>query len=167
MSTLEEAQKYYDAGEHKEAIRAWTDLIDSTTDPDILRRAYSNRSASYWIEDNYIEAVMDAERSIKIDPSYPFPYFIRANCYRAMGRYEEARADYWRALEKGKDQSVVYYHLGHVSAKLNDKDDAINHFTKALQLAAEEDNKVVSRLTIFALKELDIQDIPPENIASA
>ncbi|EGG19805.1 hypothetical protein DFA_06907 [Cavenderia fasciculata] len=51
---------------------------------------YSNKSACHYNLKNYVEALMDADKSIELAPSWPKGYFRRAQALEALGRKDEA-----------------------------------------------------------------------------
>jgi tetratricopeptide (TPR) repeat protein len=46
-----------------------------------------------------VSHISDLEAAISADPTYANAYGMRAFCHRAMGRFDEAAADYQRAID--------------------------------------------------------------------
>ena len=61
--------------------------------------------------------------------------------YYQLGEYEEAETYIKRAIEKGDVNPVLYEHLGDVYYKMNDKDKAVEEWSRALNL--DKDNSAL------------------------
>ena len=157
MSTSEEAQKYYQEGNYKDAAIAWGKVIDSASDDIELYSAYWSRGVAYFLTGEYLEAVNDATKAIGIDPKHPIPYYIRAASYKSMGRYDDARADFWRSIEKGNERAMAYLGLGEAVFKLEGERNARPHFLKALKLAENEKSEAITEHIWDTIKSLDWQ----------
>ncbi|KAJ3003097.1 UNVERIFIED_CONTAM: hypothetical protein HDU68_005883, partial [Siphonaria sp. JEL0065] len=88
--------KAFSAGNHPVAIRFFTDAIAKDSSNHVL---YSNRSASYASIRNYSKALLDAEETVKINPSWAKGYSRKGAALHGLGEYEEAIEAYKAGLE--------------------------------------------------------------------
>ena len=141
MSNPQIAKDYYDRGLYKEAIEAWEKVLATTTteDRDVRWDAYLSSSLAYWNMGNFLAVAVNATNASKINPDNYYPYYIRASAFKAMKRYDEAKPDYWRALEKAGDNPYIHVGLAEVIAESEGEGNAYKHFSDAFRYA--EGNK--------------------------
>lgn len=84
---------------------------------------YSNRSAAYASNGDYENALKDAEKAIELKPDWPRGYSRRATALHFLGRLEEAREGYKKALEMDPANSVLKDSLAQVEAALREKEE--------------------------------------------
>jgi len=84
---------------------------------------YSNRSAAYASNGDYENALKDAEKAIELKPDWPRGYSRRATALHFLGRLEEAREGYKKALEMDPANSVLKESLEQVEAALREKEE--------------------------------------------
>jgi tetratricopeptide (TPR) repeat protein len=56
----------------------------------------------------YKEAIKYLTRAIKLDPTYPYPYWFRGKCNYCLGFIEESAADHSNAIKYKPDQIEFY-----------------------------------------------------------
>ncbi|KAI9341752.1 activator of Hsp70 and Hsp90 chaperone [Obelidium mucronatum] len=88
--------KEFAAGNHPAAIRFFTAAIAKDPSNHVL---YSNRSASYASTQNYTKALLDAEETVKINPSWAKGYSRKGAALHGLGEYDEAIEAYKAGLE--------------------------------------------------------------------
>ena len=110
---LTEAEQRYndgidadEAGRLEEAVTLYTEAIE--LDPN-LAEAYINRSVDYFNLGRLEEALDDATRAIELEPSdvsvLASAYGMRALARAALGRSDEAEADFANACELGLQEA--------------------------------------------------------------
>jgi len=90
---------------------------------------YSNRSAAYASNGDYENALKDAEKAIELKPDWPRGYSRRATALHFLGRLEEAREGYKKALEMDPANSVLKDSLAQVEAALREKEERESRMT--------------------------------------
>tara|TARA_B100000787_G_scaffold34739_1_gene24111 strand:+ start:219 stop:2129 length:1911 start_codon:yes stop_codon:yes gene_type:complete len=78
------------------------------------------------------KALVEINPVIKDFPNSPLLFNIRASCYKAIGKLNEASMDYENALLLKPDYAEVHYNLGVTLRELGKFDAAINSYKKAL-----------------------------------
>jgi tetratricopeptide (TPR) repeat protein len=91
---------YYSKGEYGLAIADYTKVIE--IEPEYTY-AYNGRARSCLKVGKAAQGLPDAERSLELKPNDPDLLDTRGQIFEALGRREEAIADYRRALSKDAD----------------------------------------------------------------
>ena len=96
------------------------------TAEDYFYKAYNNEDDQYKI-DNYTKC-------LRLDPDYPFAYANRGYAYYGLDKYNNAIADFRRALNNDKkdDDGFSYLYKGRCNYYLENYEDAIADFKRAL-----------------------------------
>ena len=68
--------------------------------------AYNNRGTS---QERLDLALMDYDRTLKLDPGFPEAYFNRGNAYFQLGRYPLAISDYTQCISLDPNDAEAYY----------------------------------------------------------
>ncbi|KAL1463527.1 hypothetical protein WDU94_015270 [Cyamophila willieti] len=84
------------ANNFKEAIEAYTEAINLDSTNHIL---FSNRSAAYAKDGNYLKAFEDAEKTVSLKPDWAKGYSRKGSALSFLGRYKEAIATYEEGLK--------------------------------------------------------------------
>uniref|UniRef100_A0A8D8SRS7 Stress-induced-phosphoprotein 1 n=3 Tax=Cacopsylla melanoneura TaxID=428564 RepID=A0A8D8SRS7_9HEMI len=84
------------ANNFKEAIEAYTEAINLDSTNHIL---FSNRSAAYAKDGNYLKALEDAEQTVTLKPDWPKGYSRKGSALSFLGRYKESIATYEEGLK--------------------------------------------------------------------
>jgi len=89
----------------------------------------------YFLEKKYDEAVKALQNSIELDPlSYPEAYYYLGRTYLELGKKEEARSNFTKAVKLAPENADYHYWLARSLLELGKKDDARVELEKALQL---------------------------------
>eukprot|EP01040_Poterioochromonas_malhamensis_P000686 gene686-733_t len=103
MSSIERAAQFKDQGnkflqakQFDEAIRAYTEAINLNPHDHVF---FSNRSAAYLSKGDADHALIDAERCVKLNPSWPKGYSRRGAALHAQRKYDEAVKAYQEGLQ--------------------------------------------------------------------
>ena len=62
--------------------------------------AYLHRAEAHYELDEYELAIADVDKAFELNPWDPFVYALRSKIYQALGRHDEARTDFERAVKK-------------------------------------------------------------------
>jgi tetratricopeptide (TPR) repeat protein len=121
-------------GRRAEAVKDFTKAIDSQMLPrGDLARAYFDRGVTLDEMGRTNDAIADYTSALKQVPGYATALNNRANAYRRMGRYTQARSDYQASLAAGNDQpEYPLYGLGRVAEAQGDPVMAKAFYQRAL-----------------------------------
>lgn len=115
----------------------------------------------YLTELNYTEAVAAFTEVIKIDPSNIEVYAGRAEAYKGLKQYEEAKADYTTVIEKADDmpytQAQAYAGRAEVYDLTDDTTAAESDYSAALGLLENEDVGKKENIAEKLIRELKIK----------
>lgn len=115
----------------------------------------------YLTELNYTEAVAAFTEVIKIDPSNIEAYAGRAEAYKGLKQYEEAKADYTTVIEKADDmpytQAQAYAGRAEVYDLTDDTVAAESDYSAAIGLLENEDVGKKENITEKLIRELKIK----------
>ncbi|CAL1529700.1 unnamed protein product [Lymnaea stagnalis] len=91
----EEGNKCVKEGKYTEAVFHYTEAIKHEPNTAVL---YSNRSLAFLKIDQLFLAMEDAQKAIKLEPSWPKGYFRKAEIEVKAGHYNKALVSYKQAL---------------------------------------------------------------------
>ena len=115
----------------------------------------------YLTELNYTEAVAAFTEVIKIDPSNIEAYAGRAEAYKGLKQYEEAKADYTTVIEKADDmpytQAQAYAGRAGVYDLTDDTTAAESDYSAAIGLLEKEDVGKKENIAEKLIRELKIK----------
>jgi len=142
---------WYNKGEYENAIADYSKTIDLQAD---YAYAYNNRGLAWDNQYEYDKAIADYNNAIDLKPDYAVAYNNRGNAWLNKSEYDKAITDYNNAIDLKPDYAVAYYNRG-LSFQQSGKNiaQAINDFTKFLELAADKDKTWVKRAKDY-IKEL-------------
>lgn len=103
-------------------------------------QAWNDLGELFFKTGSYDEAVNAFEQAIKLDPEAGWPYTNLARVLAAQGKWAEAVPLHQKSIEllqDNKDKAVVLNRLGSAYRRLNNYDDAIKAYQKAVMLADE------------------------------
>lgn len=115
----------------------------------------------YLTELNYTEAVAAFTEVIKINPSNIEAYVGRAEAYKGLKQYEEAKADYTTGIEKAEDmpytQAQAYAGRAEVYDLTDDATAAESDYSAAIGLLEKEDVGKKENIAEKLIRELKIK----------
>ena len=115
----------------------------------------------YLTELNYTEAVAAFTEVIKINPSNIEAYVGRAEAYKGLKQYEEAKADYTTVIEKAEDmpytQAQAYAGRAEVYDLTDDATAAESDYSAAIGLLEKEDVGKKEHIAEKLIRELKIK----------
>lgn len=149
---LKKANKLRCAGDHKEAIKLCTKIIESVKeDQRILRKAYMQRAFNYGKLKEYERAIADMDMVVEIQPDRSSSYSARARMYRQSGDLDRAIADFTRSLEIRKNGGTLE-DRGDCYAAKGDKKRALADYEAALEKIVLKVSREKLQAKIYALK---------------
>jgi tetratricopeptide (TPR) repeat protein len=95
---------YHLAEKHDRAIADYTKAIELNPN---FTQAYNNCTWAYFKSGKPADGLPDAEKSLELQPDYPHGLDTRARIFEALGRREEAIADFRRAHSVGANDPDV------------------------------------------------------------
>ncbi len=118
---------------------------------------YVNRGMAYssLSEPEYQLAVQDFDRALSIAPQYFDAYVNRGIAFASLGQYEQAIADYTKAIAINPDNPDVHYAEAFTLAlEENQQQKAIEAYTKAATLYQKEGREEYARSALEKVEEL-------------
>lgn len=104
-----------------------------------------------FIETGEFSKIIEKIKTLSEDKkTYEIKTFL-ARAYNGQGKFEEALKVLLSIEEKGKDDYLWYYRMGHNHYYLNEKEEALKYFKQAAQLAPED------TWTLFFLRKLNMK----------
>ena len=103
-------------------------------------QTWNDLGEAYFKVGTYDRALDAFTKAIELEPGNGWPYANLARILVSKNRYEEAIALYQKSiglLQNDKDKAAVWNRLGNAYRKLNDYDNAIKAYQKAVILADE------------------------------
>jgi len=118
-------------GEPEEAIRTIQAIIDE--DPDIADAHFGLGNVLYKAR-RFVEASEAFKKALELKPDDSFAVINVANCYQALGRYDEAETFVLDYIARGFEDSQLYFLLGNIKVRHGQPDKAIPYFEKCLEM---------------------------------
>lgn len=105
--------------------------------PRLTSGAYARRGNQHYQREEYSQAIIAYSNSIQLEPQASLIHLLRGNAYSALGRHQEAIADYSKALTNidrlhGVHRDVLYFNRGNSNAEAEDYEGAIEDYTEAI-----------------------------------
>ena len=125
-----EANEDYSAKRYAEASQKYRTILDHISDNPIVWHNYGLSLVSQEKFDEGIEAL-----AFPITHGYAESYLCRGTAYRALGKYEEAMADFARCFIADPSNPNAYSNYGNSLREFGMPKVAIPFFNKALELA--------------------------------
>ncbi len=128
-------------------------INDTTLREELRAEALLNRGIVYLDDNNPTLALADFEQAIVLNPDYPSAHAYRGEAHKALGKFDQALADYDTAvsLDKGQSADIVAFR-GDVHRRMGNIDKAKADYETALKLEAEHDIAIAG-MQALALKQ--------------
>lgn len=108
-------------------------------------RALLEKGKELYREDQDTEAVAAFQEAVKLDPDLAEAHFRLGLGYEALGKREDAEAEYKKAvdgykkhLDANDDDAEAHYNLGQTYANLGQYSDAIREYRQATKLKTDD-----------------------------
>jgi len=123
---LQRANQAFQSGAYRDARRLYRDAMEENTDTDI--NVTSRYFETYLFIGEYAEGLEEANALLGETADNPFVLHMQGRLLVSLGRYEEARQAYERALENKPDLWRAVLDLGELLVQQGEKRSAINVF---------------------------------------
>lgn len=135
------------AKKYQEAKKQYNDAIKLDPGSNLLKNNFAFRLANAKID--FEQAMSLINQAINNSPNQANYYDTRGWIYFRQGKYEEALVDFTKAYELDDTSLSITEHLGDVYSKLNQTENALLYWEKALQLAPKKDT-IMKKITLKA-----------------
>ena len=95
---------------------------------------YTQKGKELYEKHEYMEALLNFNKAIEVDPNYAIAYYMRGNIKEAFEDHHGAMKDYNTSLEKNNKFADAYFVRGNVKMKLQDYYGAIDDYGAAISL---------------------------------
>src|SRR5262245_9345330 len=95
---------------------------------------YTQRGRELLEKSEYVEALVNLNKAIEIDPNFSAAYYLRGNIKDNFEDRHGAMKDYNLAIEKNPKFADALYARGNVKTKLQDYYGAIDDYTAAINI---------------------------------
>jgi arylsulfatase A-like enzyme/Flp pilus assembly protein TadD len=129
FNELSKARESGLGGDSEEAIRTIQAII--AEDPAITDAHFGLGNVLYKAR-RFEEAVESFKKAIDLKPDDSFAVINIANCYQAMGRFDEAEKYVLDYMAKGFDDSQLFFLLGTLMVNHKEPEKAVPYFEKCL-----------------------------------
>jgi len=131
FNELSRAREAGMAGDIDEAVRTIEAILEG--DPTISDAHFSLGNVLYKAR-RFSEALESFKRSLDLKPDDSFTVINIANCYQALGRFDEAETFVLDYIAGGFEDAQLYFLLGNLKVHHNEPDKAIPYFEKCLEV---------------------------------
>jgi len=100
--------------------------------------AYSNRGFEKFLRNDFVGALNDYDSALFLRPKYAEDLMSRGLVKMKLKKYLEANEDFKMSLEKDRSLIKNYVHLGNTYQKLDDFQNAIDHYQLYLTLHGDD-----------------------------
>jgi tetratricopeptide (TPR) repeat protein len=97
-------------------------------------KEYTQKGRELYEKREFMEALLNLNKALELDPNYSQAYFVRGNIKDAFDDRHGAMKDYNLAVEKNPKFADAFYARGNVKMKLQDYYGAIADYTSAIAL---------------------------------
>lgn len=126
------------------AVLALTTVLIFRVSLPLLARYRNNQGLASLQAGNLTVAQRRFQHAVNINPNLPVPYHNVADVYRSIGRPEEAKTWYWKAIERDRNFAPAFQGLGHLYNEEGEHEQAESILTAGLkQLSQHMDDQAV------------------------
>ncbi len=118
-----------------QAIKHFTDAIYAAPDSSKL---YHHRADAFALNGQHLEAIVDYDVAVRIDPSYPDTYLDRGNSRYTIGHLTDAVKDFSEAIRLKPDWAEAYANRAVAHAELENLAESEEDATQARSLGVNE-----------------------------
>lgn len=97
-------------------------------------KEYTQKGKELYEKNEYMEALLNFNKAIEVDPNYSIAYYMRGNIKEAFEDHHGAMKDYNTSLEKNNKFADAFFVRGNVKMKLQDYYGAIADYGAAITL---------------------------------
>jgi tetratricopeptide (TPR) repeat protein len=147
IESFEQAQRYHADGQFEQAIEIYTHLLDQVPGQVsiLVQRGLALQEAG-----DLDGAIADYNRALTLDPDYGPAYYGRGWARGKQGNYAGELADAECGLALDPDNAGMYYRRrGHAYHGLRDFEKALGEYTRALDLAPNDEGTRYNRALCY------------------
>jgi tetratricopeptide (TPR) repeat protein len=100
---------------------------------------YLKSGVANLMSGNYIKAIEDCTRVIRLDPNSPVTYVMRARAYYELGEMDRAIADCTLAIRRDRENVGAYLIRGNAYGNKGDLDKAVSDWQAILKINPDFD----------------------------
>jgi tetratricopeptide (TPR) repeat protein len=126
-----EGDAYFEDGEYKKSVVAYTELLD--TDPDNTHLLY-NRGRAYEEQGVYNKAIADFEKIMKIDPKHVNSMLSLSKIAYEQKRYSKAMLYAGSAIKQNENSAKAHFLSARAAHQLGYADQALEFYNNAISL---------------------------------
>ena len=104
---------------------------------------YYKKAETKYNSGQYKDAIVNADKAIKLNPSNAEYYWLRGSAKFKLGQEENAMNDFNSAIMLDPNNEFYYYVRGCIKYDLGQKDNALEDFNKAIELKPSIANKSI------------------------
>jgi len=109
-------------------------MICSTAVFSQTAKDYTQKGKELYEKREYMEALLNFNKAIEVDPNYSIAYYMRGNIKEAFEDHHGAMKDYNTSIEKNSKFADAFFVRGNVKMKLQDYYGAIDDDGSAITL---------------------------------
>ena len=109
-------------------------VISSVSFAQTTAKDYTQRGRELLEKSEYVEALVNLNKAIEIDPNYSSAYYLRGNIKDNFEDRHGAMKDYNLAIEKNPKFPDALFARGNVKMKLQDYYGAVDDYTSAITI---------------------------------
>ena len=109
-------------------------LVVSFTEAQKSAKDYTQKGRDLLEKEEYVEALVNLNEAIELDPNYAAAYYLRGNIKDNFEDRHGAMKDYNLAIEKNPKFADALYARGNVKMKLQDYYGAVDDYTAAITI---------------------------------
>lgn len=109
-------------------------LVTITTGYSQTAKDYTQKGMEYYEKHEYMEALINLNKAVELDPNYFRAYYVRANIKDAFDDRHGAMKDYNISIEKNAKFADAFFSRGNVKMKLQDYYGAIDDYSMAIKI---------------------------------
>lgn len=98
---------------------------------------YTNEGKKLYEAREYMQAVINYNKALELDPDYYLAYYMRGTIKEAFEDIHGAMKDFNTAIEKNEKYAEAYFARGLIKYRLQDYYGAISDFTSTIKLDAD------------------------------
>ncbi len=145
------AAMYLETERWDEAIALFEKAADNLLFPR-PELAWTGFGYAWFKKGDSMKAIDAFIKAIEINANYPQAYVRRGEVLHALGQPAKAVTDYRKALSLYPDYLLAHYNLAVSSMDMKQRDTAVKHFRRVIELAPESDFARQSRAYLLVLK---------------
>ncbi len=140
---------YFQMGDFARAQDDLTRALRYTApNPEFTARVYNLRALTYLRQEDVEAALADLQAGIDAAPDFPAPYLTRADLLAALGRYEEALADYDRVIALDDAAARAFAGRAAVQQQLGRLEAALADYDRLVELAPNSPEALFRRASV-------------------